>query len=399
MVVRACAAFAALALLTADAAAAQEAGTPGTSSTTSTTVAAPPAAPPPEELDGEDAQPAEDVPTDPVVVPPPDAPPPPDPVHELVKRFATIGLKEARRQLAEAEAARAAAEAQLTAWQSTVQTLEQRLGALRGEEAAALERLQAARLRARRRAVAGYMGASTAPANSLLQVRDLNDFGRWLRFAKSVVEADRDRAEEYAAAQAAVRDEVARTVVELDRARTELAVAGATLLGADAALVAKQVQAAAAKAGGTAAAAGFTFPVGGPHSYSDTFGAARMFGTPYAHLHQGTDIFAASGTPLLACERGVVTRMGTDRLGGTKLWIVGASGTRYYYAHLSAFAPGLVDGAVVNPGDVVGFVGNTGNALTTPAHLHFEVHPDGGPAINPYPLLRAFDDAATAARR
>jgi murein DD-endopeptidase MepM/ murein hydrolase activator NlpD len=169
-------------------------------------------------------------------------------------------------------------------------------------------------------------------------------------------------------------------------------------MGADAQLVAKQVQAAAAKAGGIAAAAGFVFPVAGPHSYSDTFGAPRMFGTPYAHLHQGTDIFATSGTPLVACERGVVIRVGTDTLGGTKLWIVGASGTRYYYAHLSAFAEGLTEGMLVNAGDLVGYVGNTGNAQSTPAHLHFQVHPNGGPPINPYPLLRAFDQAQTAVR-
>jgi len=80
-------------------------------------------------------------------------------------------------------------------------------------------------------------------------------------------------------------------------------------------------------------------------------------------------------------------------LGGTKLWLVGASGTRYYYAHLSAFAEGVTEGKVVTAGDVVGFVGNTGNAATTPAHLHFEVHANGGPAVNPYPLLKIVDDA------
>jgi hypothetical protein len=96
----------------------------------------------------------------------------------------------------------------------------------------------------------------------------------------------------------------------------------------------------------------------------------------------------------VACERGVLVRIGTDVLGGTKLWLVGASGTRYFYAHLSGFADGVVEGKVVQPGDVVGYVGNTGNAATTPAHLHFQVHPGGGAAVNPYPLLRVSDTAS-----
>jgi len=119
-----------------------------------------------------------------------------------------------------------------------------------------------------------------------------------------------------------------------------------------------------------------------------------MTGTLLAHKHEGTDIFAAHGTPLVACERGVLVRIGTDVLGGTKLWLIGASGTGYFYAHLSAFAEGVAEGKVVEAGDVVGYVGNTGNPATTPAHVHFEAHPGGGAAINPYPLLRATDTEA-----
>ena len=85
--------------------------------------------------------------------------------------------------------------------------------------------------------------------------------------------------------------------------------------------------------------------------------------------------------------------MGSDVLGGTKLWLVGASGTKYYYAHLSAFADGMTSGTVVTAGQLVGYVGNTGNAATTPAHLHFQVHPGGGPPVNPYSLLKIVDDA------
>ena len=81
------------------------------------------------------------------------------------------------------------------------------------------------------------------------------------------------------------------------------------------------------------------------------------------------------GTPLVACESGTLTKIGPAGLGGNRLWVKGDSGTEYYYAHLSAFAEGSVEGKRVNAGDVVGFVGNTGNAAGGPSHLHFEVHP------------------------
>jgi murein DD-endopeptidase MepM/ murein hydrolase activator NlpD len=271
--------------------------------------------------------------------------------------------------------------------------LEARLAKLEAEKAQAVARLQQARLQLKKRAVASYMGSPAAPLNQVLDSVDFNDLTRRFELLQSVIEADRARIEEYIAAREAVGSELETVVSTLDAKRSALTVAMTVLDGADSALLAKQIQLAAVKAGGAVVGGGFVFPVGGPHSFSDTFGAPRMFGTAYAHLHQGTDVFAASGTPLLAVERGVVIQVGSDVLGGTKLWLVGASGTRYYYAHLSAFAEGMADGKLVAAGDVVGFVGNTGNAATTPAHLHFEVHPGGGPAVNPYPLLRIVDDA------
>ena len=114
-----------------------------------------------------------------------------------------------------------------------------------------------------------------------------------------------------------------------------------------------------------------------------------MTGTSSEHWHQGTDIFAPTGTPLIASENGTVARIGTGTLGGNKLWVVGESGTEYYYAHLSAFAAGLSDGMRVTAGQLVGYVGDTGNARGTSPHLHFEIHPGGGDAVNPYPVLKA----------
>lgn len=145
--------------------------------------------------------------------------------------------------------------------------------------------------------------------------------------------------------------------------------------------------------GAEVAVTGFRFPVAGPTDFSDTWHAPRSGG----RLHEGTDLFAAEGTPLRSVERGVLTRVGHGALGGTKLWLVGESGTHYYYyAHLSGFAPGVTDGLVVDAGAVIGYVGHTGNARTTPPHLHFEVHPGGGPAVDAYPLLRAAYPTALA---
>lgn len=84
---------------------------------------------------------------------------------------------------------------------------------------------------------------------------------------------------------------------------------------------------------------------------------------------------------------GVIDKIDTNTLGGQSLWILGTSGTRYYYAHLSAYAVGLTVGMAVTAGQVVGAVGTSGNAAGGAAHVHFEVHPGGGAPIDPYPML------------
>ena len=374
---------------------------PGETTTTTTappeetTTTAPPP-PPPEPAPGE--QPVEDsgpteVPQDVVVVPPPETEAPPDPFADVLAQIAGVTLSEVQKGLRATEQARALAVQTTTQLSDAVAMLEARITQLEADKAQAVARLQQARLQLKKRAVAGYMGSPAQPINQILDAKDFNDLSRRFELLQSVVEADKARILEYNAAREAVGAELEQLVLELDEKRSALTVSATVLDGADSQLLAKQIQLAAVRAGSNVVGAGFVFPVAGPHSYSDTFGAPRMFGTSYAHLHQGTDIFAASGTPLVAVERGVVFSMGSDVLGGTKLWLQGASNTKYYYAHLSAFAEGLESGKVVAAGDVVGFVGNTGNAITTPAHLHFEVHPNGGPAVNPYPLLKIVDDA------
>ncbi len=137
----------------------------------------------------------------------------------------------------------------------------------------------------------------------------------------------------------------------------------------------------------------YIFPVYGQVSYSDSFGAFRAD----TGWHHGDDIFAQLGTPVLAAAKGVVFSVGWNTLGGNRLWLADRQGNQFYYAHLSSYSPLAVNGARVNAGDVLGFVGNTGDAITTPYHLHFEIHPvsllgkgyDG--VVDPTPYLAAWE--------
>ncbi len=145
---------------------------------------------------------------------------------------------------------------------------------------------------------------------------------------------------------------------------------------------------------------GIRFPIGGNYGVPliDSWGFPRMLGTPDEHWHEGIDIFAPLGSELVATESGTITNVGVGRLGGLKFWLTGDSGTKWYYAHLSDFAEGLAVGQRVQAGDVLGYVGNTGNAVGTPYHLHLQMHPGGGDPANPYPLLKAASDWERSAR-
>jgi murein DD-endopeptidase MepM/ murein hydrolase activator NlpD len=116
---------------------------------------------------------------------------------------------------------------------------------------------------------------------------------------------------------------------------------------------------------------GYVFPVYGPSSFIDSFGAGRAD----VGWHHGDDIFAPLGAPLLAVADGTLFQVGWNTIGGNRVWLKDERGNEFYYAHLSAFSTLAVDGAQVKAGTVIGFVGNTGDAQGTPYHLHFEVHP------------------------
>ena len=151
---------------------------------------------------------------------------------------------------------------------------------------------------------------------------------------------------------------------------------------------------------------GFVFPVYGTASFGDSFGAPRP-NIP-GGWHHGEDIFAAAGTPLLAVADGTLHTIGFTRIGGYRLWLRDADGNEFYYAHLSAYSPLAVEGRGVEAGDVIGFIGDTGDAEGGSPHLHFEIHPaamaglgyDG--VVAPYSILLAWrraDDISFSAGR
>lgn len=122
----------------------------------------------------------------------------------------------------------------------------------------------------------------------------------------------------------------------------------------------------------------------------DTWGGARSEG----RKHEGIDIFAKRGTPVLSSTEGIVTNVGTNRLGGLVVWVLGPGGQRHYYAHLDGYSD-VQPGMRIEAGRVLGHVGNTGNAKGTPPHLHYGIYDTDG-AINPYPLLKADPASITA---
>ena len=141
------------------------------------------------------------------------------------------------------------------------------------------------------------------------------------------------------------------------------------------------------------------FPIVGAVAFQDDWGDARWQGS-----HQGTDIMAPRRTVAGAAEAGKIKFWTSSASAGCMLYLYGQSGTTYLYIHLNndvtkgndnrgkcvpgmAYAKGLQDGATVEAGEPVGYVGNSGDADSTDPHLHFEVHPNDGGAVNPYPHL------------
>ncbi|HEL3781239.1 M23 family metallopeptidase [Stenotrophomonas forensis] len=133
------------------------------------------------------------------------------------------------------------------------------------------------------------------------------------------------------------------------------------------------------------AATALPVPVEGvrPRQIADTFGAPRG----RDRTHAGIDIFARRGTPVRSATVGVIADVREGGLGGRQVWVIGPARERYYYAHLEDWADGLARGQIVQPGDLLGHVGDSGNAKGTPPHLHWGIYGAEG-ARDPLPLLR-----------
>ena len=153
--------------------------------------------------------------------------------------------------------------------------------------------------------------------------------------------------------------------------------------------------------GVAAATKPLVFPVVGQTHYIDDFGAPRGQGG-----HEGTDIMGDWRAPLVAVEAGKVKIWTSSARAGCMLYLYGKSGTTYLYIHMNndltprkdnrggckagvAYAPGLTDGANVAAGQLLGFVGDSGDASGLHPHVHFELHPGGGAAVSPFSQLRS----------
>lgn len=122
------------------------------------------------------------------------------------------------------------------------------------------------------------------------------------------------------------------------------------------------------------------------HALNDTWGVSR----DTTRTHEGIDILARRGTPVLSTTDGFVMDLKNNNLGGKVVWIRGPSASWHYYAHLDEHKSGLKVGDYVKTGQVIGYVGNTGNAKNTQPHLHYGIYLNGKGrgAVNPYPYLR-----------
>ena len=268
--------------------------------------------------------------------------------------------------------------------QSRIDSIHSRIGSLSDREAK-LQAQVVERANELYKSGTSMMVATLLDASSLTQVMDRAE-------ALSQVSMD----------DSSVFIELSRSQAELKHLNDELAIQRAELAGASESVVdeSKRLQTQLAEAqdeyarltrqtapsGASAPSSaplalqstdGMYCPVAGPVSFVDSWGAPRS-----GHTHQGVDMMAAYGTPIVAVTSGTITYSAYDGSGGNMIFLSGDDGNAYWYMHNQN---NLVSGGHVSAGQHIANVGDTGNAAGTP-HLHFEYHPGGGSAVDPYPL-------------
>ncbi|MDQ1374231.1 MAG: hypothetical protein QOJ09_1569 [Actinomycetota bacterium] len=303
--------------------------------------------------------------------------------------------------LAKAQKSANAAAGRLSAAETALARAEDQVVTLKAKRAAAVARVSALELQVRAVAIEQYVQGGTPSVNAT----DLVEAARGQALFRYAVTGSLDALDQYRAAREDL--DVSSAALESRLGQQQSAVAGlrkqraaaqaevGRLAAAQRALEAKQAaaaRAAASKAGKAPAASrgpgapssfaatgSWMCPVQGPHAFSNDYGAPRGGG----RRHQGNDILAPRGTPVVANVGGSVAQH-NNGLGGISYYLHGDDGNTYYGAHLDSYNGASGHVAI---GTVIGAVGNSGDARGGPTHLHFEIHPGGGGAVNPYPTL------------
>jgi len=288
-----------------------------------------------------------------------------------------------------AAAARSArAESDLAQARQAVDSLQAELAQLEAGQRQAIEDAAAAKSAFVETAVSAYMHGRESESFALLDSANPTEYARRTELLSAVLDRDSRVAADYQQKRDALTEELQQRVDAVDGTNRAYYTAAVDALTATTVGQAADWQLRTFENNSRVWVPGFTFPVNGPVQFVDSFGYPRLVGTGQQHWHEGTDVMAAPGTPMVAVEDGVVTKVGESSLGGLSLKITGASGYWFYYAHLSGFAPDLVEGMPIAAGTLVGFVGDTGDAKGGATHLHFEVHQPDGKPLDPFGLLK-----------